>query len=101
MSHNLFVVSAGTTGRCIYSNQIGFPHIRLYNSGAASVYIKNTSMSSGSSESSGFQIASSSYSHEFQLYPGDSLHVYTTAATCAVQCHIWGDCTGGTGPVTS
>ncbi len=37
MSHNLFVVSAGTTGRCIYSNQIGFPNFRLYNSGAAPV----------------------------------------------------------------
>lgn len=70
-----------------------FPHVKLFNAGATEVYFRTSTMSSGSSESSGYPLKSSQYSHEFQMSPGDNLYCFTTAATCLVYCHVWGDST--------
>jgi hypothetical protein len=94
MSHVFFAQSAGTTGRPIWENPSSgmcYPHVRLFNAGATDVFLRGSSMSSGSSESSGFLIKSSQYSHEMMLAPGDALHCFTTNATCVVHVHVWGE----------
>ena len=93
MAHLFYTVSAGTTGRPIFlntSDNQSYPHVDLVNQGATAIMIKGSSLSSGSSESSGFAILSS-HSYGMVLSPGENVHVYTTNATCNVAVHVWGE----------
>jgi len=88
-----YVVTAGTTGRPIWLHSTTYkvcPHIDLVNAGATDIYIKASTLSSGSSESSGFVIHSSNTLNT-RLDPWDDLHVYTTNATCLVGVHVYGE----------
>jgi hypothetical protein len=94
-------MSAGTTARLAWANTAGFPYIRLKNDGTSGTWIRATTLSSGSSEATGFYVSSGTYSHEWQLWPGDKVYVYTTGATHSVQVHVWGELTDSQPTATS
>ena len=90
----MYQFSAGSTGRKIWENPstaVSYPKIRIFNSGATDAYLRASSCSSGSSESSGFMIRSSQYSHEITMNPGEALYAYTTAGTAYLQVSVWGE----------
>ncbi len=94
MGHLLYSFACGSTGRKVFENPSShrcYPHIRLFNAGATDAYLKASSNSSGSSESSGFCLKSSQYSADIEMQPGDAMYAYTTNATCGLQVHVWGE----------
>jgi len=83
-----FVQSIQTTCRPLWENPSSYrcyPRIRLFNAGATDVFLRTSTMSSGSSESSGICLKSSQYSHDWLMYPGDNLYAFTTGTACNVH----------------
>ncbi|MDD5366926.1 MAG: hypothetical protein PHR30_16435 [Gallionellaceae bacterium] len=93
MPQAFFEVSAGTTARLIWANTNGFPWVHVKNIGTTGSYLKGSTLSSGSSESTGFYLSSGLDTHLCQLYPGDKLYIYTSGATNLAEVHVWGDLT--------
>ncbi len=93
MPQAFFEVSAGTTARLVWANTAGFPWVHITNMGTSASYLKGSTLSSGSSESSGYYLSSGLAEHLCQLWPGDKLYIYTTGATHLAEVHVWGDLT--------
>lgn len=74
--------AVGTTER-------GYYHVRVRNPGSSSFYLRTSTMTTGSSASTGYIVYATSVSHEFIMGPGDKVFAYTTGSTVAVHLHVW------------